>query len=90
MRATMGENFSPALLRPEVRVAILEGLIQQRLLRQEALRVGLGVSDVQLVEMIQNIDLFQEDGNFSKQRYEEWLRSQGMSARAFEARLRRI
>ena len=89
MRAAMGENFSPALLeRPEVRAAILEGLIQQRLLRQEAFRVGLGVADAQLVEMIQNIDLFQEDGNFSKQRYEEWLRSQGMNARAFEARLR--
>ena len=89
MRATMGENFNPALLeKPEVRAAVLEGLIQQRLLRQEAFRVGLGVSDAQLVEMIQSIDLFQEDGNFSKQRYEEWLQSQGMSARAFEARLR--
>ncbi len=89
MRATLGENFSPALLeKPEVRAAILERLIQQHLLRQEASRVGLGVADAQLIEMIQNIDLFQEDGNFSKQRYEEWLRSQGMNARAFEARLR--
>ena len=37
MRATMGENFNDAMLdRPEVRSAVLEGLIQQRLLKHEA------------------------------------------------------
>ncbi len=45
-------------------------------------------SDPQLVEMIQNISAFQEDGKFSKQRYEELLRGQGMSPRTFEARVR--
>lgn len=89
MRATMGENFNEAMLdRPEIRTAILEGLIQQRLLKHEAARVGLSVADPQLVEMIQNISAFQEDGKFSKKRYEELLRGQGMSPRAFEARVR--
>ena len=73
---------------PEVRSAILEGLIQQRLLKHEAARVGLAVPDAQLVETIQNISSFQEDGKFSKQRYEELLRGQGMSPQAFEARVR--
>ena len=44
--------------------------------------------DQQLVEMIQNISAFQEDGKFSKQRYEELLRGQGMIPRTFEARVR--
>jgi peptidyl-prolyl cis-trans isomerase D len=89
MRATMGINFNESMLdRPEVRSAVLEGLIQQRLLKHEAARVGLSVADPQLVEMIQNISAFQEDGKFSKKRYEELLRGQGMSPRAFEARVR--
>jgi peptidyl-prolyl cis-trans isomerase D len=89
IRAAMGANFNDAVLdKPEVRSAVLDGLIQQRLLRHEASRVGLAVPDAQLVEMIQNIEAFQEDGNFSKQRYEELLRGQGMTQRAFEARVR--
>ncbi|HJT50740.1 MAG TPA: SurA N-terminal domain-containing protein [Nitrosospira sp.] len=89
MRAAMGESFNEALMeRPEVRAAVLDGLIRQRLLRHEAARVGLAVPDAQLVEMIQNIADFQEDGSFSKQRYEELLRGQGMSPPAFEARVR--
>ncbi|HEX8874653.1 MAG TPA: SurA N-terminal domain-containing protein [Nitrosospira sp.] len=89
MRATMGEKFNEAMLdRPEVRTAVLEGLIQQHLLKHEAARVGLFVADPQLVEMIQNISAFQEDGKFSKKRYEELVRGQGLSVRAFEARVR--
>jgi peptidyl-prolyl cis-trans isomerase D len=89
LRGTMGERFDETLMeRPEVRSAVLDGLIQQRLLKQEADRVGLAVSDPQLIEMIQNISAFQEDGKFSKKRYEELLRGQGMTAKAFEARVR--
>ncbi len=44
--------------------------------------------DAQLVETIQNISSFQEDGKFSKPRYEELLRGQGLSPQAFEARVR--
>ena len=80
MRATMGENFNDAMLdNPELRSAVLEGLIQQRLLKHEAARVGLTVPDSQLVTVIQDISAFQQDGKFSKQRYEELLRGQGMS-----------
>ena len=89
MRATMGESFNDAMLdNPELRSAVLEGLIQQRLLKHEAARVGLTVPDSQLVTVIQDISSFQQDGKFSKQRYEELLRGQGMSPRTFEARVR--
>ena len=89
MRAAMGENFNADLLnRPEMRSAVLDGLIQQRLLKHESARVGSAVPDEQLVEMIRNISAFQENGDFSKQRYEELLRGQGMTPRAFEARVR--
>ncbi len=89
LRASMGGVVNDAMLdSPEVKSAVLEGLIQQRLLRHEASRVGLMVPDSQLIEMIQNIPAFQENGKFSKQRYEELLRGQGLSPKAFEARVR--
>lgn len=73
---------------PEVRSAVLDRLIQQRLLKQEAARIGLTVLDPQLVEVIQGIGAFQQDGAFSNKRYEELLREQGMTPLMFEARVR--
>ena len=73
---------------PEVRSAMLDRLIQQRLLKQEAARIGLTVLDPQLVDVIQGIGAFQQDGAFSNKRYEELLREQGMTPLVFEARVR--
>ncbi len=73
---------------PEVRSAVLDRLIQQRLLKQEAARIGLTVLDPQLVDVIQGIGAFQQDGAFSNKRYEELLREQGMTPVMFEARVR--
>lgn len=73
---------------PEVRAAVLDRLIQQRLLKQEAGRIGLTVLDPQLVEVIQSIGAFQQDGEFSNKRYTELLREQGMTPVTFETRVR--
>lgn len=90
MRAALGKNFNPAMLdNPEVRFSVIENLIQQRLLQREAARAGLAVSDLQLVEVIGDIPAFQQDGKFSRERYEALLRNQGMSPLAFESRVRR-
>ena len=89
MRETMGDSFNVTVLDdPEVRISVLEGLIQQRLLNREAARIGLTVLDFQLVEVIQDISMFQQDGKFSNQLYKELLRNQGMDAVMFESRVR--
>ncbi len=89
MRETMGDSFNVTMLDdPEVRISVLEGLIQQRLLNREAARIGLAVLDFQLVEVIQDIPMFQQDGKFSNQLYEKLLRNQGMDAVMFESRVR--
>lgn len=89
MRAALGKNFDPAMLdNPEVRFSVIENLIQQRLLQREAKRAGLAVSDSQLTEIIRDIPAFQQDGKFSKQRYEALLRNQGMTPLSFESRVR--
>lgn len=88
LRNILGENFDGALMdNPQMRLSVLENLILQKLAEQEATRVGLTVLETQLAAEIQAIGLFQENGKFSLQRYQDLLQRQGMSARLFEARL---
>jgi peptidyl-prolyl cis-trans isomerase D len=89
LRAQYGNNFDPAFAdNPEFRQMVLNGLIDQRLLLAEAQRAGISVSDKLLAERIAAIPAFQEEGKFSKTRYEGLLRQQGMTPVGFEARLR--
>jgi peptidyl-prolyl cis-trans isomerase D len=77
MRRAMGENYDPAVGdTPEVRYQLLEQLIGQRLLHNEARRDRLTVSDEQLRQFISEIPAFQENGKFSQARYEQLLELQ--------------
>ena len=88
MRSMLGENFDSSIFdNPEVRFSVLERLIQQRLLRKEALNIGMTVLDSQLMRTIADIPEFQQDGQFSSQRYEDLLRAQGLSPLNFESRI---
>ena len=90
LRSLLGRNFDAALLdTPEQRAELLDGLIQQRLLAVKSVKSNLIVTDEQLREMIIGLPAFQENGRFSKARYDAMLRAQGLSDVAFEARLRR-
>lgn len=89
MRGILGRNFDPAMLdTPEMRTELLDGMISQRLLTQNAVRSNLNVSDEQLREFIASIPAFQQDGKFSSAQYEAALRAQGMSVAGFENSLR--
>ncbi|HEY5292768.1 MAG TPA: SurA N-terminal domain-containing protein [Burkholderiales bacterium] len=89
LRSLLGRNFDPALLdTPAQRAELLDGLIQQRLLVLKAVKSKLVVTDGQLREIITGLPAFQENGQFSKARYDALLRAQGMSDVVFEARLR--
>ncbi|MCX7142482.1 MAG: SurA N-terminal domain-containing protein [Proteobacteria bacterium] len=90
LRSMLGGKIDPALLdTPEQRAELLDGLIQQRLLAMQAYKSNLVVTDQQLREIITGLPAFQENGKFSKARYDSLLRAQGMSDVVFEARLRR-
>jgi peptidyl-prolyl cis-trans isomerase D len=89
MRGMLGTNFDSAMLDSfEVKNSVLERLIQQRLLQKEAISNGFLVLDSQLVKTIREIPAFQKDSKFSKQQYEELLRSQGLTPIIFESRVR--
>ena len=89
MRDAMGDSFEISMLDdPRVRASVVEELIQTRLLNREAARLGLSISDSQLVGALQSVPQFQEDNKFSNQLYRELLRDQGMEVIRFETNIR--
>lgn len=89
LRAQEGGQLDPKLLdNPVARKAILDDLIDQRLLLLEASKKKMFVSDAAIRQTIGAIDVFKVDGQFSTERYESALRAQGMSPAGFEAQLR--
>ena len=90
LRSALGGNLDPAMFdTPSMRKEILDGMISQRLLTDQAVRAKLAVGDDQLREVIASIPSFQQDGKFSRTLYEAALRAEGYSPAAFENSLRR-
>jgi len=88
-QAQLGRNFDPSLMEnPEIRKAVLDRLIAERLLAIGAEKAGVRVSDKQLAERIAAEPAFQEDGKFSKSRYDAIARAQGFSPVGLDERLR--
>ena len=89
LRKNLREQFDPAMLdTPVARRAILDQLVNQRLLLAEARARNIMVSDEALREFIASIPVLQENGKFSFPRYESLLREQGMTQTGFEYQLR--
>ena len=89
LRTQLGDKFDPKMLdKPEARQAILNDLINQRLLLVEAGKQRMFASDDAVRQTIVAIDAFKVDGKFSNERYDAALRAQGMSPAGFEAQLR--
>lgn len=73
---------------PASRSAVLESLVNQRVLTTFAVKRGIAVTDERLREVIMAIPAVQEDGQFSKERYTRLLAAQGLTPEGFEMRLR--
>jgi peptidyl-prolyl cis-trans isomerase D len=83
-----GRADAAQLDNPELRYAVLDNMIQQRLLLDRAQRSGMIVSERQLQGVIGEIPAFQENGKFSYEQYERLLKSQNLTPLQFEARVR--
>lgn len=89
MQRNLGAAFDPKLMNsPDARAAVVDGLVNNRVLMQAAARARLGVSDEQLAQVISSAPVFQDKGTFSPERYQSFVRSQNLTEAAFEARLR--
>ena len=90
LQRLVGSRVDPAMLdSPELRFAVLDGIVRQRLLVGQAVRSGVLISDEQLQQVISAQPAFQEDGKFSHARYVELLKRQNMTEISFENSLRR-
>ena len=88
-RAQLGGKIDMALFdSPQMRRVVLDSLITQRLLAEQARKAKMAVGNEQLAQFIASVPSLQENGKFSKERYEALVANQGMSKEMFEARLR--
>lgn len=89
MREQLGGNYDASMFdSPEVRFALLEQLVNERLLERRARADNLRVSDAQLAQFIQDLPPFQDNGKFSKEKYTQLLASRNMTPQGFEQKVR--
>ena len=82
-------NFDVSLMdNPEVKRAVLDRLVNEKLVGIGAQRAGVRVSDKELAQRIAEEPYFQVDGRFSKERYESLAKSQGLTPAGLDERLR--
>jgi peptidyl-prolyl cis-trans isomerase D len=88
MREILGAKYDAAMFdKPEAKVAVLDNLINQRLLTAKARAAGLMVDEAHLAQVIGSIPAFQKDGKFDKKVYASTLAAQNMSSIGFEKRV---
>lgn len=90
MRDMLGEQYDATLPgTTEFKSAVLNRMVEEELVVQAATAQGLVVSDSLLAARIHSIPDFQQDGEFSQDRYKQLLSQQAMSPQRFEDQLRR-
>ncbi len=90
-RESLGGNFTPELARQlQLPLRVLESLVNERVLLDEARRAGLEVTDEELRQAVLEIPSFRSaPGTFvGRETYAQVLRTSGQTPEAFEARLR--
>ncbi|HNH25301.1 MAG TPA: SurA N-terminal domain-containing protein, partial [Accumulibacter sp.] len=89
LRQALGSSFDAETMNtPEVKRAVLNSLIDQRLLILEASKNRLEVGDAQIREVISKIPGLQENGQFSMPLFQAALARQGKTEGQFVAQVR--
>ncbi|MFW5427429.1 MAG: SurA N-terminal domain-containing protein [Methylophagaceae bacterium] len=89
MRTQLGEEFDPEVFdRFEVKQAVLDGIVDKKLLRMASHDIGQQVSDKSILNNIRSTPAFQKDGQFDTDTYNRLLARSGLTPSRFEAQLR--
>jgi len=89
MRQQMGDRFDPSLFESaDTKRALLDQLVQQKLLLAANHLLGQDVSNAAVSQVIQQTEAFQVDGQFDLQRYKSLLSRAGFSPASYEAQLK--
>jgi len=90
LRVRLGEQFRATMLdTQDARAMILRNLMTERSLQGEALKEFVEITEATAIEMIKSFPAFQENGKFSRTRYENYLRSLGQSDEYFVYTIRK-
>jgi peptidyl-prolyl cis-trans isomerase D len=87
-RLTGGRAGAELLDSAELRFEVLEALIRKQLLLIRAYRNGMTISDEQLDKVIVEMPVFQSEGKYSEQVFQQLMKAQGLKPSMFRARLR--
>jgi len=93
MRQMLGNNYDPRMFEgASARQAVLDQLIQQRVISEATQKKHLTVSDAQVLAAIQSIPAIAQlrtaDGKFDEKAYVQLLAAQGMTPDQLDARMR--
>lgn len=89
-RLSRMENPDPSLLNEDqIRQDVLESLIQQEVLIQDADSQGLALSDADIDALITQMPQFQVDGQFNRDRFVSTVRNMGMGVAEFRQAMRK-
>ena len=93
MQSQLGDYFAQMLADPtyveSFRKSVLDRMINDVLLEQQAESLGLRISDTQIRTMILDMPQFQTAGQFDQEVYQSALRRAGFSAESFAEYMRR-
>jgi peptidyl-prolyl cis-trans isomerase D len=86
LRQQYGSNVNRDFLKMfQVSKQVISSLVTQKLLMQEAEKMNLRVTDLELANAIQSISSFQENGNFDNSRYTYLLEQNNLTTELFES-----
>ncbi|MCM0611667.1 SurA N-terminal domain-containing protein [Marinobacter sediminum] len=89
-RLSRMETPDPSLLdEDQVRKDVLESLIQQKVLTQDAEKQGLALTEADVDALITQMPQFQVDGAFNPERFKAAVRNMGMGPSEFRQALRK-
>ena len=89
-RLSRMETPDPSLLNDDqIRREVLESLIQQQVLIQDADSQGLALTDADIDALITQMPQFQVDGQFNRDRFVSTVRNMGMGVREFREAMRK-
>ncbi|MEO9079041.1 MAG: SurA N-terminal domain-containing protein [Rhodanobacter sp.] len=89
LSAQQGEHFDSSIFeKPETKLSVLNGMIDQQLLLQANADWGMRVSDQALRSAIAEIPAFQVNGKFDATSYRAYLTSNGKTPDMFESEIR--
>ena len=89
MRTQLGKKFDPEVFdKLEIKQAVLNSLVDKKLLQMVSSDMGQRVSDSAILQNIQTTPAFQKEGQFDANTYNRLLARSGLTPSRFEGQLR--